>query len=210
MQILAMSSMVIDHVGEMLGAGHDAWRVIGRLALPIYCYFIVMGYKHTRSRKKYILRLLLIGLIAQIPYMIALELKQTNIIFTFVISLLVLLGMDKTKNKLLIALIPIAGAIFLESFPSGYGAYALLLILCFKYLKSHTLVAAHFILNIIFTFYHGWSLIQCFSIISTMILVYNPAIYRVLDHIKINRVVWRVFYPAHLIVLAIIYEVMKN
>jgi hypothetical protein len=209
MQLLAMITMLIDHIGLMLGSGHDAWRVLGRVAMPIYSYCIVMGYRHTKSRKKYIIRLGLIALVAQFPYMIALDQKDINIVGTFILCLLVLLAMDKTKNIFLLTWIPVAGILILEIMPFEYGSYALLLILCYKYLKSHTLVAAHCVLNVVVVFYHGW-LIQLFSIIPTMILVYNPTIYRLLDYIKINRLVWRVFYPAHLAALTIIYEITKH
>jgi hypothetical protein len=207
MQLLAMVTMLIDHIGLMLGTGHDVWRVLGRVAMPIYSYGIVMGYRHTKSRKKYIIRLALIALVAEIPYMIALNQKDIDIVGTFIFCLFVLWAMDKAKNIFLLTWIPIAGILILEVLPFEYGSYALLLILCYRYLKSHSLVVAHLILNILFVFYHGW-MIQLFSIIPTMILVYNPAIYRLLDYIKINRMVWRVFYPAHLAILAIIYEVL--
>jgi hypothetical protein len=209
MQLLAMVTMLIDHIGLMLGAGHDLWRVLGRVAMPIYSYCIVMGYKHTSSRKKYIIRLGLIAAAAQIPYMIALEQTDINIVGTFILCLLVLWAMDRAKNIFMLTWIPLAGILAVEVLPFEYGSYALLLILCYRYFKSHLLVAAHFVLNIVFLFYHGW-LIQCFSIVPTLILVYSPSIYRVLDQFKFNRLIWRVFYPAHLAALTIIYQISKH
>lgn len=203
MQIMAMVTMLIDHIGILLGAGHDDFRIAGRFALPLYCYFLTLGYKHTSNRKNYILRLAGIALISQIPYMIALKMTDINIVGTFVICLLVLISLDQVKSKLQTAAIVIVAIILLEAGNFDYGAYALLLILAFRYLKSHGLVVTHFIINIVFLFYHGW-LLQLYSIFPTIILAYVPSLFKWLERIKIKRWVWRVYYPTHLLVLALV------
>lgn len=68
-------------------------RCIGRIAFPLFCFFIVEGYFHTRSRVKYCLRLFLFALISEIPFNIATSLSVTNksyqsVYFTLLLGLL--------------------------------------------------------------------------------------------------------------------------
>ncbi len=61
----ALLCMTIDHIGA-LGfdtpgiTGHqDTLRLIGRMAAPLFLYFVVESARHTKNRKRYLLRLYL-------------------------------------------------------------------------------------------------------------------------------------------------------
>jgi len=63
--------MVIDHIAWKLTPTLGIFllmHIIGRLTMPIMCYLLADGFYHTKSRKRYALRLLIFGLIAQIPF----------------------------------------------------------------------------------------------------------------------------------------------
>ena len=60
---------------------------IGYLTAVTMCYFLVEGYYYTRSKVAYMQRLLIVALISQIPYTLALGLKQLNMLFLYDILL---------------------------------------------------------------------------------------------------------------------------
>ena len=55
LKIIALLTMTIDHVGLLFRI--EPFRYIGRLALPLFCLMIAEGVIHTKSFKKYVLRL---------------------------------------------------------------------------------------------------------------------------------------------------------
>ncbi|MCL2195912.1 MAG: conjugal transfer protein TraX, partial [Oscillospiraceae bacterium] len=85
----------------------------GGLTFPIMAYFVVEGYKHTRSLGKYIGRLALFGLIALPFHALTFGTLMLNILFTIVLSLFCLWLYDKlAKARWLFWLLFIAICIF--------------------------------------------------------------------------------------------------
>ena len=68
LKIIAMIAMTCDHVGMQIFPRLLWLRMIGRLAMPIYAFLIAEGCRHTRDRKKYLLRLLGMGALCQAVY----------------------------------------------------------------------------------------------------------------------------------------------
>ncbi len=75
LKILAMASMICDHLGWFLYLdGHidyglcTAMRSFGRLAFPIFAFLIANGYRHSRDRAKYLTRLCAFALVSQLPF----------------------------------------------------------------------------------------------------------------------------------------------
>jgi len=106
LKYIAVVAMLLDHIGmffvPVTTLPGMLLRVVGRLTAPIMCFFLAEGFRHTSSRKKYGLRLLVFGLISQIPYALAhygtLLKLDFNMILTLFLSFLILLVWDDMKG----------------------------------------------------------------------------------------------------------------
>ena len=102
LKIIAMISMVLDHVGDLFFPGATWLRAAGRLAMPLFAFCIAEGYAHTRDRRKYLLRMGIFALISEIPFDLAFEsrigLTHQNIMLTFFLSILALMLYDRIRG----------------------------------------------------------------------------------------------------------------
>ena len=98
LKLIAMISMVCDHVGDMFFPDVMWPRMIGRLAMPIFSFFIAEGFSHTRDKKKYLCRLGIFALISEIPFDLAFEgrvgLGHQNIMLSFFLAVVALMLYD--------------------------------------------------------------------------------------------------------------------
>ena len=153
LKIIAMVSMVFDHVGDMFFPGMLWFRMIGRLAMPIFSFCIAEGYVHTRDKNKYLLRMGLFALISEVPFDLAFEGKigfsHQNIMVTFFIAILALRlfdlnrGVRKEKSgkystfrTLLGVLAVIAMAGFALLIKADYTIFAVIAVFLFYVLKD--------------------------------------------------------------------------
>lgn len=86
LKLIALVSMTVDHMGLILFPGVQLFRIIGRLAFPIFAYMIAEGCSHTKSIARYHGTLALVGLGCQVVYSIAMQSLYLQILVTFTIS----------------------------------------------------------------------------------------------------------------------------
>ena len=116
LKYIAIIAMIIDHIGMFLlssGLGdapasqvalYALLRTIGRLTGPLMLFFLTEGYVHTSSKIKYGIRLLVFGIISQIPYALShynsLLVADFNVIITLFMTFLMLATEENIKNRL--------------------------------------------------------------------------------------------------------------
>lgn len=203
MQLLAMLTMLIDHVGLVFYSGQEVWRIIGRVAFPLYVYALVQGYVRTSSRPRYMFRLGIIALLSQIPYQLVLNPSGLNVVVSLLAGALVLSVLDRSDSQLLSVGIVAAACFVMEQFPFDYGAYGLLLILIFRYAPANWLVPWHLMLNVLYLFLNGWVL-QMWSLLPTILMAYGPFVWKRIESVRVPSLIWRSFYPLHLLFIAMI------
>ena len=102
LKIIALLTMMIDHYGAIFHKGVDIYRIIGRIAFPIYCFLLVEGYYHTKDIKKYAKRLFIFALISEIAFDLAFygkfEFVHQNIFFTLLIGLGTMYVLDNPEK----------------------------------------------------------------------------------------------------------------
>ena len=103
LKIIAICAMTFNHIanvfGEALPMGFRVpFYAIGGLTFPIMAFSIVEGYHKTSNVKKYMLRILIFGLIALFPFFWAIG-YSLNVLFTLLLGLVCLYLRDHMKNK---------------------------------------------------------------------------------------------------------------
>ena len=96
LKILALVSMIIDHIAQFL-PGMPIWmHWIGRLAAPVFIYCSIWSFTYTTNRKKYFLRLYLAGVVMSF---IQWSLNIPNNFFRSLFSLMVILYLIECFQK---------------------------------------------------------------------------------------------------------------
>lgn len=117
LHILAMVLMLCDHAWATVALDQEWLTCIGRIAFPIFAFLLVEGWFHTKSRKKYVLRLLIFALISEIPfnYMVGggwLYPFHQNVLWTFLIGAgcMALLDWARSRRRVLPWVAAVVGA----------------------------------------------------------------------------------------------------
>lgn len=178
-------------------------RQVGRLAFPLYCFLLAEGFCHTRSVKRYALRLGIFALVSEIPFDLAFfaagwSPAHQNVYFTLLFGLGALWWLQRC---------PAAGGFgsWLRSFAGLIGFAAAAQLLCTDY------GAAGVVLIALFYLYRNMPMAR--SILAATVLYSTPAAWLALPltHLYNGRrgrcspaeaKLFYAFYPVHLALLA--------
>ena len=134
LKMMAIIAMAIDHIGAVLFPQYDVFRIIGRIAFPIFAFTLVEGFLHTRDVKKYMKRLGLLALCSEIPFDLAffgtpLEFSHQNVFFTMFLGIAMLYLLLKNISKVRQIIIVIVMLLISEFLCTDYSSAGLFMIL---------------------------------------------------------------------------------
>jgi hypothetical protein len=98
LKILAAIFMVVDHVGLLFFPYEPIFRIIGRLAYPIFAFMISEGAKYTRNKLKYIGTIGGLALICQLVYFFFANSLYMCILVTFTLSIATIYALSYFKQ----------------------------------------------------------------------------------------------------------------
>lgn len=236
LKLVAMISMLIDHAGKMFFPQYRIMRILGRLAFPLYAYCIAVGGVYSRNRLKYLSRILAMGLISQPFYAVALahttqamyairfadnpvgavlnfyvqSWAVPNIMLTLALGLMLIWSLREGQYACAAS---VALFVWLAQGRISYGWHGVALIALFYLTIGHWWVSLPVVATYMIWWgssgasYHmfGFSFgIQMFAVLA-LPLVYIPT----WSKLKINKWVYYLFYPAHLIGIMLIEFALK-
>ncbi len=208
LKMIAIITMVIDHMGAVLFPGTVWFRVIGRLSFPIFAFFIAEGFVHTRNILKYLLRMLFFAVVTEPVFDYAfygrLYSGYQNVMFTFLAALVGLYFMKKAEElmknefagKAAGLVVIIAAAYLAQIFHTDYGAFGVMLV--YVYYELHeNFWEKHFLSTAVQLLCEtGISRFSAFA--TALLMLYNGK-----RGIRMKYLFYA-FYPVHLAVLYLI------
>ena len=100
LKIFACVFMLIDHVGLILLPDLPILRVIGRLAYPIFAYFIAEGCRYTRNKLKRFLLVLGLAVLCEGVYFFMMGEPEGGILLNFCFAILLIYQVQAIEKAL--------------------------------------------------------------------------------------------------------------
>ncbi len=145
LKLIACAAMLCDHIGYFCvyfsPTLSNVLRIIGRLAFPIYCYLLAFGFRHSRSRGRYLLRLMAFAMLSELPFNYCffgrVSFEVNNVYFTLALGLIALILYDALAQnrrpvvRFAAILAALACALVAEWLGTDYGGVGVLAICLF-------------------------------------------------------------------------------
>lgn len=200
LKIIAFISMLVDHIGIIYFPDILFFRIVGRLAFPIFAWGIARGYRYTHNYNLYATRLLGLAIISQIPYFLLFNNQYLNVCFTLFAGLLILRLYNNSFSLWINGPLIILILFLAQYFNFEYGIYGILSIfLFFHFQEKDNIIYYYFLLVLISILVFRYDPIQLVSAFSPILILllhnYN---------FNINKLFSYSFYPLHLLVLLFI------
>lgn len=187
LRIIAMLTMFIDHVGVVFNI--DEFRIIGRVAFPIFGYIFIRNLVEKEVYEKYMQRFLIFGIISQYPFYLVSGSTMLNIMFQFLGSLMFIKSKDLSK-----------WLGFIISLISDYSIFGLIYLFALYQFMRHGQKEHLFLTGLLLNI----SFFNIFHIIITILTV----TFLITHHKNIEfkgrwlpYYIFYLFYPAHLLII---------
>ena len=193
-ELVAVVSMIIEHVGFVFFPEMIIFQIIGRLSFPLYAYLIALGYSRTKNSIIYFFRVLVLAIVSQWFFNYLISPIKLNVCFTLSFSIISLIVFESNRiNKVLKLFLYILILFLALLLGCEYGSYGILLVLLFhlyirnQHDKTYKIYAitSIILLIIVSMFVFSFSIIHLYSILSLPIILLTP---KNIQKIKVNRV----------------------
>ena len=211
-ELVAVVSMIIDHVGFVFFPEMIIFQIIGRLSFPLYAYLIALGYSRTKNSIIYFFRVLVLAIVSQWFFNYLISPIKLNVCFTLSFSIISLIVFESNRiNKVLKLFLYILILFLALLLGCEYGSYGILLVLLFhlyirnqhdKTYKIYAITSIIFLI-IVSMFVFSFSIIHLYSILSLPIILLTP---KNIQKIKVKSIkhINYLVYPLHLLIMFLI------
>ena len=208
-KLIAIVAMLVDHIGLLFFPEDPFFRIIGRIAFPIFAFLIAEGYGRTSNIRNYLFRLLGFAVISQLAYAPFNDasggnLAELNIFFTLSAGLIAIILWNRFS---LTVSIPATLLICLlaEVASFDYGLYGIVTVLVSRLVLTHRMLGITSLLLLpeaITLLRLAWGVLslQFFAVLSVPFV----ALYNGKRGFALPRLFFYGFYPIHLILLSFI------
>lgn len=197
---IAIITMTIDHIGYLFFPGDDIFRIIGRIAFPIFAYLIANSLIHTSNRGLFIKRLGIFAVISQIPFFLAFHLPVLNVLFTFFIAALMIQLFELKKSWWWRTLFILIFLVFYTFVVTDYNYLGCLLVISFYCFRDKKILSILSFILLNFLIAITISELQIYALLALPLIYFTFKI-RFLSFLKVNKYFFYLFYPCHLFVL---------
>ena len=130
LKVLGVLALIVDLVVDAYFPASILPRIFGRMALPIFAFLIVEGFRKTSNHKFYLYRLLIFAFLAEVPYDlfysgVTVDLGSQNFLFTLVLGYVALClyasQKDRSSGTMMLPLLCAMGATILKTQYSLFG-----------------------------------------------------------------------------------------
>ncbi|MEG0753222.1 MAG: TraX family protein [Angelakisella sp.] len=206
LKIIAMLTMVVDHIGLVFFPEMLWMRIIGRISFPLFAFAAAEGARYTHDRQKYLTRLLLWGVIAEVPFDLMCHQSpffplSQNVCFTLAAGVACIYLLEKASGKNLAIVFAILLTTFLIA--TDYSFVGVLsVVIIHRYASQGKAVKgvayACLLLSMMFT-------TQVFSFLALIpLLFYNGKPGKRLKYL------FYIFYPLHMFIIWAVWAFMNT
>ena len=158
LKIIAAILMFFDHFVTVFFPHNEmislVFRLLGRTAAPVFCFFIAQGFYYTSNVKKYMLRLFVLAAVSHLPYNLAFGLsffRATSVVLPLALGLLALAAVKNEKIHFILKILIVAACCAL-SYRANWNFVAVLWVLAFGVFHGNfrRQIAAFCIIGIVF------------------------------------------------------------
>lgn len=221
LKIAAYLAMLIDHTGMVFFKSGTIFRVTGRLAFPIFAFLASEGAGKSSNAGKYLLRLLVCGIVSEIPFDLmvsgaAFDFGRQNVCFTLFLGVLASVIYSRLTSqkawyvKLLGIMASLVPIVIAELCSADYGAAGAALVLLFFAAKGSKFLQALMLLFINtwmclpergFDLSYVFTRVQMYGLLAMpFILLYNGE-KRGRAKTVFGRYGFYLFYPLHMLIV---------